>query len=124
MALAGSPESDIVLATTEDGVQRSTDGGNTWSLPDGAPLLMFTAFADPRTAVGVAPDSTVHISRDAGNAWEQTGKVSAPAAAITAAVDDGGELRIWVTTDNGVEHSADGGAAFNTAIPTTSSVVR
>ncbi|MFT4470755.1 F510_1955 family glycosylhydrolase [Arthrobacter sulfonylureivorans] len=124
VALAGSPESDIVLATTEDGVQRSTDGGNTWLLPDGAPLLMFTAFADPRTAVGVAPDSTVHVSRDAGNSWEQTGKVSAPAAAITAAVDDAGELRIWVTTDNGVEHSADGGAAFDTAIRTTGSVER
>ncbi|TJY70487.1 exo-alpha-sialidase [Arthrobacter sp. CAU 1506] len=116
LALAGSPESDIVLATTEDGVQRSTDGGSTWSLPDGAPLLLFTAFADAGTAVGVAPDSTIQVSRDAGITWEQAGKVSAPAAAITAAADGEGRLHIWVATDNGVEYSVDGGATFSTDI--------
>lgn len=116
VALAGSPENEIVLATTEDGVQRSTDGGSTWSLPDGAPLLLFTAFADAGTAVGVAPDSTVQVSRDAGNTWEQMGKVSAPPAAITAETDDEGKLHIWVATDNGVEHSVDGGNTFSTDV--------
>ncbi|MFW0773534.1 WD40/YVTN/BNR-like repeat-containing protein [Paenarthrobacter nitroguajacolicus] len=30
--LAGNPETDTVLATTRDGLQRSTDGGKTWEL--------------------------------------------------------------------------------------------
>lgn len=116
VALAGSRENTVVLATTEEGVQRSADGGATWSLPPDSPLLLFTAFADATTAVGVAPNNTVHISRDAGLTWRQTGEVSAPAAAITAANDDG-QLQIWVATDNGVERSADGGATFSAVAP-------
>lgn len=116
VSLAGSPTSPVVLATTEQGVQRSVDGGATWALPANAPLLLFTAFADPTTAVGVAPNNTVHVSRDAGLTWAQAGEVSAPAWAVTAATDENGGLGIWVATDNGIEHSADGGATFSTHI--------
>jgi hypothetical protein len=35
--LAGSPASAVVLATTHEGLQRSTDHGNAWRLAEGAP---------------------------------------------------------------------------------------
>jgi hypothetical protein len=116
VSLAGSATSPVVLAATEEGVQRSADGGTTWALPANAPLLQFTAFADATTAVGVAPNNTVHVSRDAGLTWQQAGEVSAPAWAVTAATEENGGLGIWVATDNGVEHSADSGATFSTHI--------
>ena len=116
--LAASPEAPVVLATTQDGVQRSTDGGRTWQLSDGAPVLLVTGFAGPDTVVGVAPDGVVHVSRDAGLTWDQTGgQVGQPAAVAADVVD--GELHAWVATERGIEFSDDGGASFATTVPTT-----
>lgn len=115
--LAAFPEAPVVLATTQEGVQRSTDGGGTWELPDNAPVLLVTGFAGPDIAVGVDPDGVVHVSRDAGRTWEQPGgQVGQPAAVAADVVDD--ELHVWVATENGVEFSDDGGTSFSTAVPT------
>lgn len=110
--LAGTQLAPVVLATTEQGVHRSTDGGETWALPTGAPVLLLTAFANEATAVGVAPDGAVQVSHDAGSTWQETGgTITGQPAAITAS-EDGGQLRIWVATTTGIEHSADNGATF------------
>ena len=110
--LAGTPLAPVVLATTEQGVHRSPDGGKTWALPADAPVLLLTAFANETTAVGVAPDGTVQVSRDAGHSWQKTGGTITGQPAAIAATEDGGQLRIWVATATGVEHSADNGATF------------
>lgn len=113
--LAALPDSKVVLATTREGVQRSEDGGYTWKLPKGAPVLLMTAFADAETAVGVAPDGQVHISRDAGLSWKATGGTAAEPGAITAA--PGNEaVRIWIATAEGVQFSDDSGASFSTLV--------
>lgn len=114
--LGASPEGAVVLATTEPGVQRSADGGRTWELPEGAPVLLTTAFADPDTAVGVAPDGIVHVSRDAGRTWEEAGGQTGRPAAVAAA-GSADDLRIWVATEEGIESSEDGGESFSTTIP-------
>lgn len=112
--LTGTPLSPIVLATTEEGVQRSDDGGKSWELPADAPVLLLTAFADETTAVGVAPDGAVQVSRDAGKSWQPSGGVvSGQPEAIAATPGDDGQLQIWVATTDGIGHSADGGATFN-----------
>ncbi|WP_461190044.1 beta propeller repeat protein [Arthrobacter sp. Z4-13] len=58
--LAGSPETDTVLATTREGLQRSTDGGKTWQLNTTAPIIQFVAFASGTEVFGVEPDDSVH----------------------------------------------------------------
>lgn len=111
-ALAGNPYSNTVLATTTDGVQRSTDGGNTWQLEKSSPVIQFAAFASANEAVGVAPDGTVHYSSDAGATWTRKGHVSGEAQAVAATTGTDGKPRIWVATSAGLVVSTDGGSTF------------
>lgn len=114
--LAAFPDGPIVLATTEEGIQRSTDGGLTWALVNNSPVLLLTAFANAEIAVGIAPDGTVHLSSDAGQSWKTTGGSTDPASAITASMDEENGLRIWVATEKGIEFSDDDGASFSTTV--------
>lgn len=118
--LAGSPASTVVLATTEQGLQRSTDGGKTWQPNPGAPIMQYAAFATAKDkatteAVGVAPDGTVYASADAGLSWVQTGQISGQVQAITAIEGETGKPQIWAATSIGVQVSTDGGTAFRPA---------
>ncbi|WP_026536467.1 F510_1955 family glycosylhydrolase [Arthrobacter sp. H14] len=110
--LAGTPRSEVVLATTEKGLQRSTEAGSSWSSVPDAPLLMFTTFASAETAVGIAPDGQVHVSRDAGLSWTNTGSIQTQPAAIAATTNDSGDLKVWVATPETVQVSGDGGKTF------------
>lgn len=110
-ALTGHPESDTVLATTQAGIQRSTDGGKTWTLQKGSPVVQFAAFASASDAVGVEPSGTVHTSSDGGATWERKGQLEGRPMAV-AATGSGEGLRIWAATSAGVFVSDDGGATF------------
>lgn len=114
--LAASVDGPIVLGTTEEGVQRSSDGGTTWTLPADSPVLLLTAFADADTVVGVSPEGIVHISQDAGQTWTETGGSTAQPSAIAAHANEEGELRIWVSTEKGIEFSDDEGVSFATTV--------
>ena len=70
--LAGSREGPTVLATTEEGLMRSTDGGATWQQMDQASWLLMAAFGDGDTVAGLTPDGQVHTSADAGRTWRAT----------------------------------------------------
>jgi hypothetical protein len=113
--LAGSPYSDTVLATTRDGVQRSTDGGATWALDKSSPIIQFAAFASAREAVGVAPDGTVHYSPDAGATWSRRGQIAGQVQAVAATGGSDGNPRIWAATSAGLVVSTDGGVTFRPA---------
>jgi hypothetical protein len=114
--LAATIDGAVVLATTEEGVQRSADGGRTWTLPANAPVLLMTAFADAKTAVGVTPAGEAYISRDAGETWEKAGGSTARPSAVAASADGEGGVKIWVATENGIESSDDGGTSFSTTV--------
>jgi len=111
-SLAGTPTSPVVLATTEQGIHRSDDGGKTWSSPEDGPVLLLTAFADDATVAGIAPDGLVYTSSDAGRSWQKAGNASAPPEAMAAGIGEGGKLLVWVYTANGLEYSDDGGKTF------------
>lgn len=118
--LAGSPASTVVLATAQDGLQRSTDSGNTWELVPNSPIIQYVAIAKstdkaPTEAVGVAPDGSVFLSTDNGLTWVATGKATGQVEAITAMEADPGLPSIWVSTTTGVQVSNDGGKTFRPA---------
>ncbi|POH72561.1 F510_1955 family glycosylhydrolase [Arthrobacter glacialis] len=118
--LAGNPASTVVLATTEAGIQRSIDAGQTWELVPKGPIIQFAAFADsemkaPTEAVGVAPDGSVYVSNDSGLTWTERGKITGQVEAITALAGTTGKPWIWAATTDGVQVSTDGGATFQPA---------
>ena len=113
--LAGNPYSDTVLATTPEGVQRSADAGNTWTLVPAAPVIQFVAFASAAEAAGVAPDGTVYTSADAGLSWKNTGKINGSVQAVAASEGSKGSPWIWAATTAGLVVSTDGGATFRPA---------
>ncbi len=105
---AVSPEdADIILATTQQGLVRSEDGGRAWKRVAGAPLLQLVSWADDGTLVGVQPDGAVQVSTDAGETWEQRGKLGAQPHALLAA---NGE--IYGAIDGAILASDDGGRTF------------
>ncbi|MEO8222403.1 MAG: F510_1955 family glycosylhydrolase [Specibacter sp.] len=120
--LAGNPSTSVVLATTQKGLQRSTDSGKTWKAVPNAPLMQFMSFAAstgkaPTDAVGVAPDGSVHTSTDAGLTWTAVGRVDGEVQAVTALAGDSGKPAIWVAAAIGVQSSSDGGVTFGPATP-------
>lgn len=111
-ALAGHPNSDMVLATTPKGIQRSTDGGNTWAPESSGPIIQFAAFASPTETTGVEPDGTVHYSSDAGATWTRKGRIPDEVLAIAAVKGADGNPWIWAATPQGILISTDGGTTF------------
>ena len=105
--LASSPAGTRVLATTERGLLLSTDKGATWAAVPGAPLLLLVAWVDEQTAVGVTPDGTVSMSRDAAKTWRTTGKTEPAPQALSASKTASG-LEILTVTEEGVLSSKDG----------------
>jgi hypothetical protein len=112
---AVSPDSpDLLLATTQQGPARSSDGGRSFSPIAGAPLLVLLDWPATDRLVGVAPDGTVHTSTDGGTGWTVTGRVPGQPEAITT---HGAE--VYVATDSGIFRSTDNGHTFSLHQPLT-----
>jgi len=111
-ALAASPDGTTLLATSQSGPARSTDGGTTWDVAPDAPLLQLAYFADDQTVVGVAPDGGVSLSTDTAGTWAERGTVERAPQAVTARTQPDGELEILVVTEGALRRSVDSGSAF------------
>lgn len=111
-ALAASSDGAVLLATSESGLIRSIDAGDTWTAVDRAPLLQVVDWSERQTAVGVTPDGTVAVSDDNGNSWSERGRVNGPPLAVAALPTAQGQLRVLVVTDDGVWESTDGARTF------------
>ena len=111
-ALAASPDGTTLLATSQSGPARSTDGGTTWTLAPDAPLLQLAYFADDQSVVGVAPDGAVFLSTDAGATWEPRGTVEQAPQAVTARAHTDGELEILIVIETALLRSLDSGLTF------------
>lgn len=98
---------EVLLATTEEGLVRSVDGGGSFDLVPGAPLLMLLAWPEQGQLIGVAPDGAVHVSGDAGATWDQTGSVGERPQAVTAT-----ESALYVAVEGAIVASRDDGKTF------------
>ena len=105
---------DTVLATTEQGVVRSADGGRQWTRVPGAPTLVVLAWTEEGVLYGVTPDGTVQRSEDGGTTWGERGSVGGQPEAMTVDVRDGEETVYVAATDRGIVASADQGRTFTT----------
>lgn len=107
--IAVSPkDADEILATTQQGVQRSTDGGETFALIEGSPVLYFVDWVAKDRLVGVTPDGVVHTSDDGGASWAEAGSVPGGPQAILGY----GESDVYIATEAAILKSTDNGATF------------
>jgi photosystem II stability/assembly factor-like uncharacterized protein len=101
--------SERLLATSEQGVILSEDGGETFRVLAGAPRLLLIDFsADATSAVGVSPEGAVHASTDGGLTWAERGDVGGAPAALAV---DGQE--VYVAVNGAIVASTDGGGTFS-----------
>jgi hypothetical protein len=107
--MAISPDDpDTILATTQQGVAISGDGGRSFQLVRGAPVLMLISWTDQDTVVGVDPGGQVHVSDDRGATWQQRGAAGGQPGALYAEED-----KVFVATRDGrIVESSDGGQTF------------
>lgn len=99
-----------IIATTERGIVRSTDGGETFSAVAGAPLVMLVAWS-AEAAYGVDPDGQIHVSTDNGNTWQPRSSLDGQPIAIAA---QGGHVA--VLSGDQIWESKDGGESFDVRI--------
>ena len=116
-SLASSPDGSQVLATTNQGVQSSTDGGRTWVPLAASPPLFLAAWADAKTVVGVTTEGNLAISDDAGRTWRANLATVPNGGALSASRDKAGQLEILVVTETGVLASRDDGATLTKPTP-------
>lgn len=109
-SLAGSADGTTVVATTQDGVMRSSDGGRTWREVPGAPLLLLVARGDGTTLAGTTPDGEIFVSPDLGLTWAGTG-LRADAVQALDVSGAGAGVEISVVTSEAILVSR-GGSPF------------
>ena len=99
---------DLIVATTQTGMQRSDDGGRTWAVLNGAPSLAFLAWTDPSVLWGVASGGILYVSSDAGMSWQQAGVLPGKPTALLAR-----EATLYASMlEGGIYTSTDGGKTW------------
>lgn len=98
---------DLLLATTEQGLSRSKDGGRSFA-PAAAPELLLVSWPEEGVVVGITPQGVIQVSGDQGGSWQQRGTVDATPEALEAATGND----IHVAADGVVNASLDGGRTF------------
>ncbi|MEU1570241.1 F510_1955 family glycosylhydrolase [Streptomyces collinus] len=112
--IAVSPkDGNVVLATTEDGVSTSTDGGRSFGAGSGE-VLAFLSWPAADALYGVDLAGGLHRSTDNGGTWKKTGTVPGGQPQALTAID---AKRVLVATQEGVYESRDGGKTFSERLP-------
>lgn len=95
-----------LLATTQSGLGRSSDGGRTFT-PAG-PVLAYLSWPRKGDLWAVSADGALSHSADAGRTWQPRGTLPGQPQAL-AVVDD---VIYAAVSDDGIYSSADGGRTF------------
>jgi photosystem II stability/assembly factor-like uncharacterized protein len=104
---------NIVLATTSQGLQRSNDGGRTFTAVPNEPTLVLLDWPVLDNLVAVDSGGAVYISNDLGAKWAHQGQTpGAPEALAT-----NGTSEIYIATDTGIQSSRDSDRTFTLRQP-------
>ncbi|WP_413105742.1 F510_1955 family glycosylhydrolase [Streptomyces sp. Inha503] len=108
---------DLVLATTAEGVARSTDGGTTFDKGK-QPVMAFLSWKAKNALYGIDTSGGLSRSTDGGATWKKLATVPGGQPQALTAVDTG---HILAATQNGVYESKDGGKTFTRRLAVESS---
>lgn len=100
-------DAQVVLAVGRNGLQRSTDGGRSWSVVPGAPEVWVLTWGQDGQVWGAGRDGSVWQSPD-GNTWQRRGQLDAPPQSLTS---QGSTLFAALAGDE-IVASTDGGATW------------
>lgn len=100
---------DEMLATTRQGLLRSTDGAKTFDAVSGAPALVLISWPDSGTLVGADGEGRLYISVDAGRTWQPRHALNDRPQALLAAGGD----QLYIATETAIYESSDDGATVN-----------
>ncbi len=103
-------DAESVLATTEQGLVVSRDGGRSWVPIAGAPTLAVLAWGEDLFGVGV--DGVVHRSTTAGRVWIPAGGVGGRPEAMGVATRAGIHTVYVAVSGRGILASTDGAKTF------------
>jgi len=108
--LAVSPaDADEILATTRQGLLRSTDGAMTFATVNGAPALVLVSWPERGPLLGVDLEGSLYTSTDNGQTWQPRHTLNAKPQALLAA----GDGQVYIATDSAIYTSTDDGATVN-----------
>ncbi|MEU1866306.1 F510_1955 family glycosylhydrolase [Streptomyces gardneri] len=107
-----------VLATTETGVARSTDGGRTFAPGEGQ-VLAYVSWGARDALFGVDQSGVLFRGTETGSGirWDRVAAVPGGAPQALTVVD---ARRLLVATQDGVYESRDGGRTFERRVTVTS----
>jgi photosystem II stability/assembly factor-like uncharacterized protein len=98
----------VILAVGEAGVQRSTDGGRTWTPTSGSPGVGVLTWERKAEVWGADRDGAVWRSADGGSSWQLRGRLPAPPHALAAH----GSTVVAAVTGDEIVASDDGGKTW------------
>lgn len=100
-------DQQTLLATTDTGLQRSSDGGATWT-PAGGPPLLLLAWENADRLWGITITGDLLHSKDGGSSWNPSGKLAGQATALAA--HEG--ILYAAVHERGILRSGDGGVSW------------
>ncbi|CAL9657592.1 hypothetical protein SUDANB105_06867 [Streptomyces sp. enrichment culture] len=116
--IAVSPtDPGVVLATTEEGVARSSDAGKTFAQGRG-PAMAFLSWSAKDALYGIDTSGNLNRSTDGGATWKKASTVPGGQPQALTAVD---AEHVLAATRTGVFESKDGGKTFERRLAVTSS---
>lgn len=116
--IAVSPtDPGVILATTAEGVARSSDGGKTFTQGQ-KPVMAFLSWSTKDALYGIDTSGGLSRSTDGGTSWKKVSTVpGGQPQALTAVAAE----HVLAATQTGVFESKDGGKTFEERLAVTSS---
>ncbi|KUL42558.1 F510_1955 family glycosylhydrolase [Streptomyces regalis] len=112
--IAVSPDDpNTVLATTQDGIATSTDGGRTFR-PGTEPVMGFLSWPKKDALYGIDLNGKLNRSTDGGTIWKPVGDVPGRQPQALTAVSPS---HIVAATQDGIYETKDGGKTFTKRLP-------